>query len=60
MTQPPFRHDVVVRDIEMGFGSMVFFMVHGDPDRQAVLMQAFETAGYRDSIAPERGESFEL
>ena len=27
MNQPPFRQDVVVRDIEMGFGSMVMFMV---------------------------------
>lgn len=36
------------------------FLVHGDPDRQAGLMGAFETAGYRDSVAPERGESFEL
>lgn len=36
------------------------FLVHGDPERQAPLIEAFATAGYADSCAPERGESFEL
>ncbi len=31
------------------------FLVHGDPDRQEVLMEAFTTAGYANSSAPMRG-----
>jgi metallo-beta-lactamase family protein len=36
------------------------FLVHGDADRQLMLRDAFEAAGYPDAYGPERGESFEL
>ena len=36
------------------------FLVHGDPDRQLKLRDAFEAAGYPDAYGPDRGESFEL
>ncbi len=36
------------------------FLVHGDPDRQLKLRDAFEAAGYPDAYGPERGERFEL
>ena len=36
------------------------FLVHGDPERQSALMEAFQTAGYPNCSAPMRGESWEL
>jgi metallo-beta-lactamase family protein len=36
------------------------FLVHGDPDRQEALGLALTAAGYMPSVAPKRGESFEL
>ena len=36
------------------------FLVHGDADRQLLLRDALDAAGYGDVYGPERGESFEL
>jgi len=36
------------------------FLVHGDADRQLLLRDALDTAGYGDVYGPERGEIFEL
>jgi metallo-beta-lactamase family protein len=36
------------------------FLVHGDPDRQLKLRDAFDAAGYPHVLAPERGEHFDL